>query len=69
MTILNQRLDDVDALIADMISEININASSISETLSAKAESVGYTLSESMYDIWSNSTGTISNVLEMYQRS
>lgn len=65
-TVLNQRLDGVDALMADMISEINQNASSISETLSSKAESVGYTLSESMYDIWSNSTGTITNVLEMY---
>lgn len=64
--VLNQRLDDIDALISDMINEINLNADTISTTLSKKAESVGYTLSGSMKSIWETSTGNINSVITKY---
>lgn len=65
-TILNQRLDDIDALMADMISEINNNASTIGATIESQADKVGYTLSESMNTIWLSGNGSISNVITMY---
>ena len=61
-TILNMRLDNIDALIMDMITEINANAGSISETISSEAASVGYTLSEEMQSIWNGA----NNVLAYY---
>lgn len=56
-TILNSRLDDVDALISDMIDTINANSSTIGDTISQECENVGYTLTESMNAIWSNEGG------------
>lgn len=51
--ILNQRLDNVDALLSDMITEINANATTISEALSTEASNVGINLSDTMKEIWS----------------
>lgn len=65
-TILNQRLDDIDALMADMIAEINNNSSTIGATIESQADKVGYTLSESMNTIWLSGNGSISNVITMY---
>lgn len=64
--VLNQRLDDIDALMADMISEINNNASTIGATIESQADKVGYTLSESMNTIWLSGNGSISSVITMY---
>lgn len=63
---LNQRLDNIDALIADMLASSNANADMISNTLSSKADSVGYYLSESMEDIWNTNTGSMLDALAMY---
>lgn len=65
-TILNQRLDNIDVLLSDMILEINTNASMINTTLNEKVESVGYTLSDSMYSIWDTSVTNINTVLTTY---
>lgn len=65
-TILNTRLDNIDALLADMISEINTDASSISATISENAESVGYTLTESMKTIWNENSVDTKNVITTY---
>ena len=65
-TILNTRLDNVDALISDAITQINANASSISTTISEKADSVGYNLSDSMKTIWSDNAGSINGVITTY---
>lgn len=65
-TALNQRLDNIDALIADMIASSNANAGMISDTLSSKADSVGYYLSESMEDIWNTNTSSMLDALAMY---
>lgn len=61
-TILNMRLDNIDMLIEQMIAEINANAGSISETISAEASNVGYTLSDEMQSIWNGA----NNVLATY---
>ena len=61
-TVLNARLDNIDQLIMDMITEINANAGSISETISSEASNVGYTLSDEMQNIWNGA----NNVLATY---
>lgn len=58
--ILNQRLDNIDALIMDMITEINSNSSLINETISAEANNVGYTLSDSMNTIWNSENSVLT---------
>lgn len=65
-SILNTRLDDIDALMADMISEINNSSSTIGATIESQADKVGYTLSESMNTIWLSGNGSISSVITMY---
>lgn len=63
---LNTRLDNLDALVSDMIVEVNANATTISSTLSEKAESVGYTLSDSMKTIWDTNTTNTNGVITTY---
>lgn len=65
-TILNQRLDNVDALLADMIQAINNNAITINSTLSTEAGNVGYTISESMQSIWNTGSDNLKTVLVTY---
>ncbi|MBR5604314.1 MAG: phage tail tape measure protein [Bacteroidales bacterium] len=65
-TILNQRLDNIDVLIEDMIASVNSNSNTINTTITDAATSVGYTLSESMQSIWNTSVTGITNVLITY---
>jgi len=67
-TVLNMRLDNIDQLITDVISNINLEADGIRETLISEAESVGYKLTDSMNTIW-GSNGTISNILTTYSNN
>ena len=62
---LNQRLDNIDQLIADMIQEINNNSYLISETLRTESESVGYTLTSEMDSIW-GVNGSATGILSTY---
>lgn len=64
--VLNQRLDNIDALIIDMINEINEDSFIINSTLISKADEVGYNLSETMRSTWDTSTGNITTVLTTY---
>ena len=50
---LNARLDNIDALVADMITKSNENKESINQTLQTEADKVGYTISDEMSKIWS----------------
>lgn len=63
--LLNSRLDNIDALMSDMIEQINQNSSTISDAINNAAENVGYTLSDEISAIWSNDSG-FSNVIGMY---
>lgn len=70
-TILNERLDNLDLLISDMIAYINENATFISDTISTEADAVGYDLSEAMKTIWNNQSFTdtsnsINSVITTY---
>ena len=65
-TILNARLDNLDALISDMIMQINANADVIGNTIYESADSVGYTLTESMQTIWGSSASNTINVITTY---
>ena len=56
---LNARLDNIDALVADMITKSNENKESINQTLQTESDKVGYTISDAMKDIW----GATNNVL------
>lgn len=49
---LNARLDNIDALVADMITKSNENKESINQTLQTEADKVGYTISDEMSKIW-----------------
>lgn len=59
-TILNQRLDNVDALIGDMIDAVNSNSAGIADTIKEETDKVGYTMSDSLQQIWSNEGGANS---------
>ena len=63
--ILNTRLDNIDALMSDMITEINTNASTISTALNIEAANVGTVLSDKMDSIW-NDGGKAKSVVAMY---
>ena len=65
-TILNERMDNTDALISEMIAEINADASVIGDTITQSANDVGYTLSQEMESIWNSSTASINGVITTY---
>ena len=64
-TILNQRMDDTDALLADVIAEVNNGASEIQQTIASESKDVGYTLSNEMETIWSATNG-VSGAISAY---
>lgn len=64
-TILNARLDNIDALITQVIDRINANASSIYSTIISESDKVGYTISESEKSIWA-SGGDGYNIVTKY---
>ena len=49
---LNTRLDNLDALVADMITQVNLSAVDINSTLQTATKDVGHTLSTEMNTIW-----------------
>lgn len=65
-TILNQRLDNVDALIGDMITAVNDNSGSINETLTTTADNMGYTMTQNMQNIWNGATGALDGTISKY---
>ena len=60
---LNERLDHLDVLISDVISQSNTNTGAIAGTINEAANSVGYTLSDNMNGIWAVYSGNITNAL------
>lgn len=53
---LNERLDNTEALLEEMICSVNANSDSINETLHEVSSEVGYTMTDEMQSIWSDST-------------
>lgn len=64
--LFNARMDDLDALIEDVIASSNLDAEHIGNTIRETAETVGYTMSDSMSSIWKTSTDNLTNVLSAY---
>lgn len=65
-SILNQRLDNVDALIGEMITSVNDNAGAINETITTASDNVGYTMTESMQNIWNSAISSSNGVVSKY---
>ena len=59
--VLSMRLDNIDVLVSDVIANVNSEAGAIRDTLEAKADSVGYTMTESMNTIWNSTNQVITN--------
>lgn len=62
---VNQRMDNLDALVSDVISATNSNSTAIKDTLEKITSDVGTTLSSDMTKIWNTADG-ISNVVSDY---
>ena len=60
--ILNQRLDNIDLLLSDMITAVNENSTLIWETLSNTASEVGYSLMEGTATIWNNADTSLQAI-------
>ena len=58
---LDQRIDEFDFTMQEIIDQSNENATNISETITSTAENYGYKLSESMSNIWSTNASNITN--------
>ena len=58
---LDQRIDEFDVTMQEIIDQSNENATNISETITSTAENYGYKLSESMSSIWSLNANNITN--------
>lgn len=58
---LDQRIDEFDVTMQEIIDQSNENATNISETITSTAENYGYKLSESMSSIWSINANNITN--------
>lgn len=58
---LDQRIDEFDITMQEIIDQSNENASNISQTITDTAENYGYKLSESMSNIWSTNASNITN--------
>ena len=58
---LDQRIDEFDVAMQEIIDQSNENATNISETITSTAENYGYKLSESMASIWSTNASNITN--------
>lgn len=65
-TVLNERLDNTEALLEEMIGAVNENSGSINTTLTEVADSVGYTMTESMQSIWNGSTEALDGIISTY---
>lgn len=63
---MNTRLDDVDALIGEMIDSANQNAETINATIGGVASEVGYTITPELKSIWDNSTNSVNGVVSKY---
>lgn len=63
---LNGRLDDIDALIGELIGTVNENAGNIAAAIEAAANNVGYNLSDSIKTIWDESANGIIDIVSVY---
>ena len=58
---MNDRLDNIDGLIAELSGDVDNNKESICKTLEEQASDVGYTLTSSMESVWSSASDVLSS--------
>ena len=58
--VLNERLDNVDALFAEMLDKVDTNAGTIAKTITEESKKAGYTITEGMNSIWETAQGSIT---------
>lgn len=63
---INQRMDEVDYSITEMIGTINNNALAINDTLHSAANEVGYTLTDEMSATWDKSMSDATSIITQY---
>lgn len=63
---LNNRLDNVDALVGDMIGVVNNNSLDINTTIKSSAAEVGAILSKEITDIWTGKGAVNGNIVSNY---
>lgn len=63
---LSMRMDDTNALIEEMIAYINDNSAVIAETLTTESQNVGYTMTDSMQDIWNGAVTSLDGIISVY---
>lgn len=64
--VLNERLDDLDALVADVIAQVNKSSADICDTLGAEADKVGYSIEDATKNIWNGSSIALDGALTTY---
>lgn len=64
--VLNERLDNIDLLMSEMIENTNANSEIINQTIKDATTDVGYDLTSSMKTIWDDSTIKLTNVVSEY---
>ncbi len=60
-TILNEKLDDVDALFEEMMEKVDDNADIIADTIETETKKVGYTVTDEMDNIWQSTEDKIED--------
>lgn len=68
-TSMNQRLDNVDVLITDLIATVNQNSGTIGSTIEMTANNVGYTITDNMRDIWFSTSNQMQGAMGQYGES
>lgn len=61
--ILNERLDNIDGLLQDMINYTNANSETINNTVNTAADKVGYDVTEGMKGIWNTTDSGINKIV------
>ena len=64
--ILNERLDNIDGLLSEMITATNENSVIINETITSATEAVGYNITEGMRGIWEPSMGEMKEIVTLF---
>lgn len=67
---LNKRVDDIDRVLDEQTGVINANADQISDTINGFAESMGYTVTNEMGEIWNKNTiaASFDGVMAKYDK-
>lgn len=64
--IFNERLDDLNGLLLDMINYANQNTQDVRDTITKATSDVGYTLTDGFQQIWYSSDTGMAKIMDMY---